>query len=238
MNITKRTPLLCIALDGLVEQEKETLRMAAGLSAAVGSKIGFKLNLDYLLYAGIKEAIENIRLLGPHPIFADTKTWNGGRTMASVVRQLVDEGVDYLTIYALADGELQQAVAEARNTTTKVLGVTVLTHFDEKYCQRHFRRSFEETVRHFAQTALERGCHGLVLPGTSLDAVADLDTLKGVPGVRPKWYHDTRHEQEVEPSFAVQRDAGLLVCGSPVTKSSEPLSALHRLLAEIEEAHK
>lgn len=237
MSTAKVTPLLCIALDGLVEQEKGTLRIAADLSATAGPKIGFKLNLDYLLRVGIRVAIANIRLLGPHPIFTDVKMWNGGRTMASVVRQLVDEKVDYLNIYALADGELQQAVVAAKGTTTKVLGVTVLTHFDEKYCQRHFGRSFEDMVHHLAETALQRGCHGLILPGTSLDAVADLDTLKGVPGIRPKWYtSDARHEQEIEPGLAVQKGAGLLVCGSPVTKSLDPVSALQRLLAEIEGA--
>ena len=237
MSTEKETPLLFIALDALVEQEERTLRMAMALSEAVGPGVGFKLNLDYLLHVGIHEAIRKIRLIGPHPIFADIKTWNGGRTMMSVAKQLIAESVDYFNIYALADGEMEQTVAVTRGTPTKVLAVTVLTHFDEEYCKKHFRRSFAETVRHFAETALQRGCDGLVLPGTSLDAVADLDMIKGVPGIRPKWYQDARHEQEVTPSLAVQRGASFLVCGSPVTKSSEPVSAVRRLLAEIEEAH-
>ena len=237
MSAVREAPLLCIALDDLAERETATLRMAMDLSEAVGPKIGFKLNLDYLLLVGIHEAIGKIRLLGPHPIFADIKMWNGGRTMVSVVRELVSAGVDYLTIYALADGEMEQTIAATRGTSTKVLGVTVLTHFDEKYCKRHFGRSFDATVRHLAETAFQQGCDGLILPGTNLDAVADLDMIKAVPGIRPKWYQDTRHEQEVTPTLAVQRGASLLVCGSPVIKSAEPISALRRLLAEIEEAH-
>lgn len=236
MNTAGKAPLLCIALDGLAEQERETLQIAADLSSVFGPKIGFKLNLDYLLSRGIHTAIANVRQYNHHPIFADLKMWNGGRTMATAVRELVNMGVDYLTVYALADDELTQAVATTKNSATKVLGVTVLTHFNEQYCIKHFKRSFRDTVRHLAETALERGCHGLILPGTSLDVVDGLDTLKGVPGIRPGWYQDTRHEQEVEPALAVQGGANLLVCGSPVTKSSDPVSAGRQLLAEIEEA--
>ena len=225
-------PFLFVALDDLAKKEKETLGVAEELSHVSGD-FGFKVNLDYLLMKGLKAALEPIQQFG-RPVFADLKMWNGTRTMASVIENLVAIGVDYLNVYALADDLLPKAIQITEGTKTKVLGLTVLTHFNEAYCQRHFRRSLPETVRHFTEVALKAGCHGIILPGTALEIVADLNIIKVVPGIRPNWYKDTRHKEEVEPQIAVEKGASILVCGSPITKSENPVEALERILSEIQ----
>jgi len=226
---------LFVALDDLSKRESETLEIVADLFDVEGP-FGFKINLDYLLkngLVGLCSSLGTFRQFG-RETFADLKMWNGTRTMRSVIEILVDNGVDYLNVYALADDLLPGAIKATEGSKTRVLGLTVLTHFSEAYCQRHFRRSLRETVRHFAEVALERGCHGIILPGTALDAVEDLETIKVVPGVRPSWYQDTRHEEEVEPRIAVERGASILVCGSPIMKSDNPAEALRRILSEIQ----
>lgn len=227
-------PLLLNALDDLVGKEKKTLKVAEQLSKVEGN-FGFKVNLDYLLNPkkGLKALLAPIQQFG-RPIFSDLKMWNGTRTMASVIENLVALGVDYLNVYALADELLPKAIQITEGTKTKVFGLTVLTHFNEAYCQKHFRRSLPETVRHFAEVAVEAGCHGIILPGTALEAVAYLDTIKVVPGIRPIWYKDTRHEEEIESRVATQKGASVLVCGSPIMKSGNPVDALRRILAEIQ----
>ena len=47
----------------------------------------------------------------------------------------------------------------------------------------------------------------------------------------PAWYKDT---EEVKPRVAVEKGADVLVCGSPITKSENPVDALRRILAEIQ----
>lgn len=227
-------PLLLNALDDLAGKEERTLKVAEQLSKVEGN-FGFKVNLDYLLNPekGLKALLGPIQQFG-RPVFSDLKMWNGTRTMTSVIENLVVLGVDYLNVYALADELLPKAIKITEGTKTKVLGLTVLTHFSEAYCQKHFRRSLPETVRHFAEVAVEAGCHGIILPGTALEAVADLDTIKVVPGVRPTWYKDTRHEEEVEPRVAAEKGADVLVCGSPIMKSDSPVDALRRILTEIQ----
>jgi len=71
------------------------------------------------------------------------------------------------------------------------------------------------------------------LPGTALDVVQDLQTIKVVPGVRPTWYQDTRHEEEIEPRIAVEQGADCLVCGSPIMKATNKIAALKRVLSEM-----
>lgn len=228
------SPLLLVALDDLSNKEEKTLKIVEQFSKAKGN-FGFKVNLDYLLNLekGLKNLLAPIQQFG-RPVFSDLKMWNGTRTMTSVIENLVALGVDYLNVYALADNLLPKAIKITEGTKTKVLGLTVLTHFDEGYCQKHFRRSLKETVRHFAEVAVEVGCHGIILPGTALEVVEDLDVIKVVPGVRPTWYKDTRHEEEVEPRVAVEKGANILVCGSPILRGENPVDALQRILAEIQ----
>jgi orotidine-5'-phosphate decarboxylase len=54
-----------------------------------------------------------------------------------------------------------------------------------------------------------------------------------VPGVRPKWYKDTRHEQEVTPREAVEKGADIIICGGPIMKDQDKVAALKRVLSEL-----
>ena len=229
-------PIVFVALDGLATERAKTLKTAEDLCKAEGGDYGFKVNLDALVDVemGLREILAPIQVLN-RPIFADLKVFNGIRTMASLFAKLAALGVQYTNVWALAETLLPKAIKAVEGTQTKILGLSVLTHYDEAYCQRHFGRDFPSTVRHFAQVAVENGCHGIILPGTQLSAVQDLDTFKVVPGVRPTWYHDDRHSEEAEitPGQAVADGADALVCGSPIMKWADPLEALENILIEV-----
>lgn len=229
-------PLVFVALDGLATKRAETLKTAELLRWVKGGDFGFKVNLDALIDTemGLRDILSPLQAFN-RPIFADLKVFNGTRTMASLFAKLAALGVQYTNVWAQAEKLLPQAIKSVEGTQTKVLGLSVLTHYNEAYCQRHFGRDFPSTVRHFAQVAVENGCHGIILPGTQLSAVQDLDTFKVVPGVRPTWYHDDRHSEEAEiaPGQAVADGADALVCGSPIMKWGDPLEALGKILAEV-----
>ncbi|OIP76029.1 MAG: hypothetical protein AUK06_00660 [Parcubacteria group bacterium CG2_30_36_18] len=232
-------PFLFVALDGLMKKEKETLEIAERLSGVEGN-FGFRVNLDYLLDRGRRNpsTLGNIQQFN-RLVFTDLKMWNGSSIMASIIGNLVDKRVDYLNVYALADDLLPEAIKIAKGSKTKILGLTVLTHFTEDYCQKWFQRSLKDTVRLGAEVAIKRGCQGIILPGTALDIVKDLETEKVIPGIRSEWYpEDERHEQKVTASEAVNRDATALVCGGPIMKSQEKVGidsveALKRVLSEM-----
>lgn len=223
---------LFVALDGLRENQRKALAIAASLQE-VQVPFGFKINLDYLLHKGLGPAVRIVQQF-ERPVFADLKMFNGGRTMAWVAEELVQLGVEYFNLYALADKLIAKAIKATEGTRTKVLGVTVLTHFDDDYCWKHFRRSLPETVGRLAEAAVDAGCHGIILPGTTLGVVADLDIIKAVPGVRPAWYKDNRHEQEVEPRVAKESGANILVCGSPIMAADDAVVALKAVLSEVQ----
>lgn len=225
---------LFIALDDLSEDEEKTLQTVKKLTENTQKQIGFKINLDYALKKGLDYAVESVQFHCPgSPIFVDLKMFNGSRTMANIAERLVALEVDYFNIHALADKEIKKAKKITRGSKTRILGVTVLTHFDDDYCNTYFKNSQKNTVATLASRAIEFGCDGVIIPGTALDAISNLKTIKVVPGIRPHWFKDDRHSQEITPKKAREKGADIIVCGSPIIKSENPVYAMKRILEEI-----
>ena len=131
---------------------------------------------------------------------------------------------------------MEKAIRATEGSKTKILALTVLSHYDEKYCQRWFKRTVSEAVFDFSARAIEIGFHGILLPGTMLGEVVALPTIKVATGLRPGWYEDSRHEQEATPAEVVRGGAHYAVCGSPVLKQptmAEKIAALRRILDEM-----
>lgn len=204
------------------------------LISDVSGDYGIKLNLDLVLRD--INIISKIVKLSDKPIFVDMKMWNGKRTMNEAVKIIADQGAAMVNVYSLADSMLEKTVATAKKAGLTVLGVTVLTHYDDEYCDKFFRRPMEKMVRLLAETALKWGCDGYILPGTCLKAVSDLGGLKFNPAVRPAWYGDKKvnyQKQIMELSMAFEDGADIVSCGSPVFRSDDPAEALQLILEEI-----
>ena len=226
------SPTLFVALDGLSTNEDATCEAAARMSEEVEGNFGWKMNLDYLLAKGVP-LVFGAPGGPPRPIFADTKTWNGKRTITDLAKMLVDADVDYFNVWVQADDQLEGAVKATEGSNTKILGVTVLTHYGDDWCKRYFQRSLEETVVFLTTRAKELGLPGVVLPGTCLPAVKGIDIIKAVPGIRMADFKDDRHQQEVTPEFAAQNGANIVVCGSPIMKVADKVAALRQVLSRL-----
>jgi len=224
---------LYVALDH--NDRGSNLALAADLSPEQGSW-GFKINQDHhSLWPGYADEIIQLG----KPVFVDTKINNGKRTMANIVRDISSRGARLTNVWAAAERMIEPLPTIAHAGGTELLAVTVTTHFDEDFCQRIFRRSLGDSVRMFTEIALEQGCDGVILPGTTLDAVADIATKKLVPAVRPDWFEDKKandQEQTITPTEAFQSGADIVVCGSPIYRSPVPREALQRILEEIQAA--
>lgn len=230
-------PFLFVGLD--YQDPAEAVDLAEELSGVDRDNFGFKLNLDFFInttLTGNTHYLERVFSLGK-PIFTDLKMWNGKRTMTSIAERLVERRVDYFNVYALADEPfLESVVGITHGSDTKVLGVTVLTHYGEDYCQRMRGCSLREAVRKDAETAYSAGCHGIILPGTMLREVEDLPVEKLVPAIRPDWYGktgDNYQKQETSVREAIEGGADLLVCSSPIRKSPDRKLALIKTLDEM-----
>jgi len=240
MDSPRKPTELFLAFDNLASNPEETLNIARELSYT-GEPFGAKFNLDAMLSPSkpFGATVLVMKQLLGRTVFADIKMWNGSRTMESVVKTCVDLGVDFVNVYALADTQLEKAVIATEGSETRILALTVLSHYNDAYCQKWFGRSLRQTVSDFSRYAIEAGCHGILLPGTTLDIVRDLNTIKVATGLRPKWYKDSRHEQEATPAEVAKAGADYAVCGSPVLKQPDKegrIAALKRILDEMRQA--
>lgn len=233
-----KKPFLFVGLD--YESPYKVADFAEELAVIDRDDFGFKLNLDFYINCALHGDTEPLaRVAGlEKPMFADLKMWNGARTMSSVAEGLrVTHGANYFNVYALAgESFLRKVVDSVAGTNIKVLGITVLTHYDEDYCREMRGSSFRDAVRKDAETVHKAGCHGIILPGNMLEEVADLEMQKLVPAVRPEWYGktgDNYQEQETYVRDAVRDGADLLVCSSPIRKSKDRKEALVRTLDEM-----
>ncbi len=235
--MTKK-PFLFVGLD--YEEIYQVAEFAEELASVDRDDFGFKLNLDFYIRCALFGDTKPLaRVAGlEKPMFADLKMWNGARTMSSVAEGLkVTHGANYFNVYALAGEDfLKKIVNSVSGADMKVLGITVLTHYNEDYCREMRGSSFKEAVRKDAETSYKAGCHGIILPGNMLEEVADLEMQKLVPAVRPSWYGktgDNYQEQETYVKDAVNDGADLLVCSSPIRKSKDRKEALIRTLDEM-----
>ncbi len=227
-------PKFFLAID---ESDIEGAFDAIAKIRGVKGDYGIKINLDLILkYPNV---ISKVWVYSGKPVFADLKMWNGKRTMREIIETVAGDGGAMVNAYALADSMLDEAVNLAKKRELVILGVTVLTHYNEDYCQKFHRMSMADLVRLLAQTSLKYGCDGYILPGTCLGAVSDLSGIKFNPAVRPAWFKEKKanaQEQIMEPGQAIEGGANIVSCRSPVFKSADPAEALSRILEEIQTA--
>jgi len=189
---------------------------------------GFKINLDGILDGDkILEKVKSVN----KPLFVDIKMWNGKRTMVAIVKKFVEFGVDIINVYAhVGEDILRELSLITRNTKTKLFVLTVLTHYDDDYCNLIYRRTMNETVRMFAEIADRAGADGIILPPTCLNTVQDLKLLKMCPGIRIDPSDRTNNQRQTSSvQNALENGADCLVIGTQITKADDMVVELKNI---------
>lgn len=228
------TTNVIVALDGM--QTEQALDLAKRLSGKVW---GFKVN-DLLVSEGAR-VVTKLKALGS--VFADPKLYDIPNTVSNSIRQLSDAGADLITVHAGGGPKMiSAAVASASKSKhqSKILAVTVLTSFSEEESVRLFGRSSLEAVQFYADLAAGAGTHGIVCSPLELTELAKNQSLKSllkvVPGIRPSWYGKKDDQSRtLTPRQALDAGATHLVIGRPVTDDSDPLAAVAKIEAELQQ---
>lgn len=239
-----KAPFLWVALDGFSEDYKATLKLMHTLDQVPGN-FGFKVNGDALYECGIP-FFKSVLPSGRRK-FADTKMWFGARTMARAFYNFHRAGFDLVNAWAWAGGypdeedkgaELKRAIEIFKNkvhgeTKLKIYAVTVLSHYTDKFCRRQHGVGLPAAVRNSAEEGLAAGADGIIVPGTTLSKVEDLPGSKLLTGLRTPFYQDAEHAQELSTEEVAGRGDLEVVCGSPITKNTDPVGALNQVLQAI-----
>jgi orotidine-5'-phosphate decarboxylase len=221
---------LIVALDVSTVAEAGRLVERIG-DAATFYKVGYQL-----AYAGGLSFAEDLIRSG-RKVFLDLKLHDIANTVEEGVRSITRIGATFLTVHAYPQ-TMRAAVAGRAGSNLKVLGVTVLTSYDdEDLADAGYAFGTADLVATRAEQASEIGVDGIVCAATEASVVRGLigpDRLIVTPGIRPSGSSADDQKRIVSPEAAIRAGADHLVVGRPITGAADPQSAARSILREIE----
>jgi orotidine-5'-phosphate decarboxylase len=231
VHVTPRERLI-VALD------VSDVRAANALIEKLGDAVTFYKIGYQLAYAGGLPLIGELARAGKK-VFADLKLHDIGNTVTRGVESVAKLGATFLTVHAYPQ-TMKAAVEGRAGSPLKILGVTVLTSYDDDDLHAAgYRLSVSELVQARASQAHALGVDGLVC---SAEEVADVRELVGMgmvlvtPGIRPAGSEAGDQKRVMTPEEAIAAGADYLVVGRPITAAKDPKNAAEQIVASIEEA--
>jgi orotidine-5'-phosphate decarboxylase len=185
-------------------------------------------------------------------VMADLKLNDIYETMSIDASVLAPYKPEFLTVMCSAEIDGIEIVRRALAGITEVLGVTVLTSFDEEECQSVYGCSAKAGVLRFARMARLAGLAGLILSPQEAEMLTKHPELSALslntPGIRPAWALVKGDDQArvMTPAKAIVAGAERIVVGRPILNAApndegfpaSPLEAVKRTLEEIDEGLK
>src|SRR3954451_22912735 len=230
-NIAPKDRLIVpLDLPGVAEAEAMVARLGDSVTFY---KIGYQL-----AYAGGLPLVRQLAGAGKK-VFVDLKLHDIGNTVARGVESVAKLGATFLTVHAYP--QTMKAAVEGRSGSgLKILGVTVLTSYDDGDLHAAgYRLGVSDLVEARAQQAQVLGIDGLV---SSPEEAASLRKLVGhqmnlvTPGIRPAGSATGDQKRIMTPARAIAAGADYLVVGRPVTEAVAPKAAADAIQKEIAQA--
>ncbi|HEX4841428.1 MAG TPA: orotidine 5'-phosphate decarboxylase [bacterium] len=242
----------------IVALDLPTLGEAARLVDTLAPYVGwFKIGSELFTAAG-PEAVAFV-LARDRNVFLDLKFHDIPRTVAAAVGAAARLGVTMMNIHVAAGDEaMREAVhaaaaafprddphssASNHSLTTsptpqsprarpRLLGITRLTSIAEE--QDTFAQVVEAAAR-----AKWIGLDGVIASpreAAAIKAACGTDFLVVTPGIRPAGSPDGDQRRTASPAEAVRAGADYVVVGRPVVHAENPISAVTRIIGEIDRA--
>ncbi len=213
--------------------------LAGNLRDVVG---GIKLGLEFFAAHGAT-GIEAVAEAGL-PVFLDLKYNDIPNTVAGAVRAAARYRPSIMTVHVAGGPAMLRAamaaayrIADAEGKRPRVVGVTVLTSFDEDdLAAIGMMGPIGDQVRRLADLAQASGLDGVVASAHEINALraqCGSEFMIVVPGIRPAWSTADDQKRVIAPAEALKKGADILVVGRPITKASDPVAAAKRIVEEM-----
>ena len=223
-----------VALD--VPSAEEARALVARLRPVVSF---FKVGLELYAAAGMPFVRELVAQ--GSDVFLDLKFYDIPETVKRAVRQAAASGARFLTVHG--SGPVMRAAVEGRESAPlRLLGVTVLTSFDEEDLRDlGYPCRPEDLVELRVRKAREAGLDGIVCSPLE---VARVRRLAGpaltlvTPGVRSAVAASADQKRIATPAEALRAGADYIVVGRQITRAADPAAQAVRLLEEVARARR
>jgi orotidine-5'-phosphate decarboxylase len=242
---------LILALD--VDNTKEAERLINLALPVSSDRIIFKVGYQLFFSAGpeflVKLSSQGIRL------FLDLKLHDIPNTVKNGVDQIERLGVEMFTVHLSGGAAMIAQAHEALLSVEKkpkMLGVTVLTSFDDpRWQDLGFTSSVEKSVEHLCNQGISWGVDGIVCSPKELRNIRKNhpETYVVVPGIRSKSFSVSNpgsglasntalnsnddQARTMSPREAFKEGASAIVVGRPFYQSPDPVNIVKCILKEI-----
>lgn len=208
---------------------------AAALVSQLGDSVSFyKIGME-LVYGGGLDFARDLAASGKK-VFLDLKLHDIPNTVKKAAAQVSRLGMTYLTVHAFPQ-TMKAALEGTQGTGTKILGVTVMTSYDDSdLAMAGYAMGVKDLVARRAQQAKEIGIGGLILSAEEVTAMRaligpSLDLV--TPGIRPAGAAIGDQKRVMTPGEAIKAGATRLVIGRPITEATDPKAAADAVVQEI-----
>ena len=222
-------PRLIVALD------KPTVSDAWALIEALGDTVNFyKIGLQLIPIGGM-ELSTRLKQAGKQ-VFLDYKLHDIPATVEKATRSLADTGADLLTVHA-EPAVMRAAVAGRGERHLKILGVTVMTCYDdEMLTEMGYAFGARDLVMRRVEQSLEAGVDGIVASAHEAAEIRQKfggDFLIVTPGIRPAGAAADDQKRVATPGSALHDGSTHLVVGRPINAATDPSAAARAIIAEM-----
>jgi orotidine-5'-phosphate decarboxylase len=220
----------------IIALDFEDAAQARELVTALGDSTDFyKVGLELYASAGMDFVRE---LIGRgKQVFLDLKMYDIGETVKRAVKQIPRAGVRFTTVHG--SNAVMRAAVEGRGefSALKLLGVTVLTSFDqEDLADLGFPSSVQDLVALRVKNAMAAGMDGVVCSpreAALARGIAGPDAIIVTPGVRSRTADAGDQKRISTPEEALAAGASYVVIGREVTRAADPKAQLARIHSNL-----
>ncbi|NPA73158.1 MAG: orotidine-5'-phosphate decarboxylase [Epsilonproteobacteria bacterium] len=225
---------LCVALD--LPTLEENLNLANMLKEFdIWLKVGFR---SYIRDG--KKIIEELKSINPNfKIFLDLKIYDIPNTMADAASEISELGVDMFNIHISSGAQAMKAVMQRisnKKDRPLVLGVSVLTSFDNQTFKKIYGSTIEKKSEVFAKKAYECKLDGIVCSAYESKDIKELtkpEFLTLTPGIRPFGEDSNDQKRVANLEIAKENLVDFIVVGRPIYLNSDPRGVVQKILKRI-----
>ena len=194
---------------------------------------GIKIGLQYITQRSPEEIRELSRF--KKPIFYDGKFFDIKNTLVESIKSLKNLNISYATVHLLNGIDALKAANQvAQEINLKLLGVSVLTSFDDKDLEcLGFNSNVEGQVKKLIKIAMEANLYGVICSPLEIKMIKEIaPKLKCfTPGIR---MGDAKNDQKrtMTANEAIKEGSDCLIIGRPITKG-DPKENIKNILSSI-----
>jgi orotidine-5'-phosphate decarboxylase len=203
----------------------------------------YKVGFELFLSGGpeiVKELVHRKRR-----VFLDLKFHDIPNTVARAAAQAAFMQVEMFTVHLAGGSQMIKAaaaeLAEIPSLKPKILGVSVLTSFDDVRWAEVTRSltdhavDVDDSVYGIVSHAAAWGADGVVCSAFELPEIRRLypGLYTVVPGIRPEGFASGDQARVMTPAQARAAGAHAIVVGRPITASADPRQAVESIIKDL-----